>query len=297
MGQVLISGLVTGGIYGILALGIVIVYRGSRVLNFAQAELGTFGMYIAYSLVVDRHQPWLVGAIGAVVVVGAVSLAFERFVIRALVDSPRVTVAVATIGLLLLLLAVEVKIWGSSPRFLDGPVEGNPFSSPVLGYVISWTQLIALVVAAAVGLGLNAFLRRTDFGLGVLAASQDPVAVRMMGISFARVSAFTWVTAGVLGAVAVLLVEPSIGSFFPGHFSIGASALFIPALAAALIGRLENLTHTFLGGLGVGIVQQGIQYQFVESTIPGVATVAVFAIIIAALLLRSPTAQMAGEAA
>jgi branched-chain amino acid transport system permease protein len=297
MGQVLISGLVNGGIYGILALGIVIVYRGSRVLNFAQAEMGTFGLYIAYSLIVDRDMPWIVGAFAALVVVAAMSWMFERFVIRQLVDSPRVTVAVATIGLLLLLLALEVKIWGSGPKFLAGPVAGSPFGSPVLGYVVSWTQLLALVVAAAVGFGLNAFLRRTDFGLGVLAAAQDSVAVRMMGVSFARVSAFTWVTAGVLGALAVLLVEPSIGSFFPGHFSVGANALFIPALAAALIGRLDNLTHAFLGGLGVGIAQQAIQRQFVDSTIPGVSTVAVFAIIIGALLLRSPVRQVAGEAA
>src|SRR3712207_2454435 len=100
-----------------------------------------------------------------------------------------------------------------------------------------------MALAAGVALGLNAFLRRTDFGLGVLAAAQDPVAVRMQGISYARVSAFTWVSAGVLANLAVLLIEPSIGLFFPGHYSVGANALFIPALAAALIGRLDNLTR------------------------------------------------------
>ena len=286
MGQTLIAGLAAGGIYGILALGIVIVYRGSKVLNFAQAEMGTFGVYVAWWLIEEHGQPWVVGAAAGVVVVGALSYAFERFVVRQMTDAPRVTVAVATVGLLLFLIAAEIKIWGSSPQFLGPPIDGRAVR--LLGYNVSWTQLLALLLATAVGLGLNAFLRRTDFGLGVLAAAQDPVATRMQGISYARVSAFTWVAAGVLGTLALLFIEPSIGSFYAGHFSVGANAVFIPALAAALIGRLDNLSHAFLGGLAVGIVQQGVQRQFVDSTVPGIATVAVFAIVIAALLLRTP---------
>jgi branched-chain amino acid transport system permease protein len=285
MGQTLVAGLVAGGIYGILALGIVIVYRGSKVLNFAQAEMGTFGLYVGWWLIEEHHQPWLVGAATGVIATVAISVAFERLVVRQMVDSPRVTVAVATVGLLLMLIAVELKLWGPAPKFLRGPIQGSALT--VLGYHVSWTQIVAFALAAAVGLGLNAFLRRTDFGLGVLAAAQDPVAVRMQGISYARTSAFTWGVAGALGAMAVLLIEPTIGAFFPGHFSVGANALFIPALAAALIGRLDNLTHAFVGGLAVGIVQQGVQRLFVNSTTPGIATVAVFALIIGALLLRS----------
>jgi branched-chain amino acid transport system permease protein len=295
MGQTIVAGLVAGGIYGILALGIVIVYRGSKVLNFAQAELGTVGVYVAWWLIDRRHTPWLVGALAGLLVTGLVCFAFERLVVRQMTESPRVTVAVATVGLLLLLIALEIKIWGPSPHFLRGPVQGSPLT--LLGYRVSWTELIALALAAAVGLGLNAFLRRTDFGLGVLAAAQDPVATRMQGISYARVSAFTWVVAGVLATAAVLLIEPSIGSFYPGHYSIGANALFIPALAAALIGRLDNLTHAFIGGLAVGVVQQGVQRLFIHSSVPGVATVAVFAVIIGALLLRTQPKQITGATA
>jgi branched-chain amino acid transport system permease protein len=285
MGETLVAGLVAGGIYGILALGIVIVYRGSKVLNFAQAELGTFGLYVAWWLIEEKGQPWLVGAAAAVVTTVVLAVAFERFVVRQMVDSPRVTVAVATVGLLLLLIALELKLFDPAPKFLRGPVKGEALT--VLGYHMSWTQVVAFVLAAGVGFGLNAFLRRTDFGLGVLAAAQDPVAVRMQGISFARTSAFTWGVAGALGALAVLLIEPTIGAFVPGHYSVGANALFIPALAAALIGRLDNLTHAFLGGLAVGVVQQGVQRIFVTSSTPGIATVAVFALLIGALLVRT----------
>ena len=285
MGQTLVSGLVAGGIYGILALGIVIVYRGSRVLNFAQAEMGTFGLYVAWWLVDRKSVPWALAALAGIIVVAALSIAFERLVVRQMVDSPRVTAAVATVGLLLFLIALEVKVFGSSPQFLKPPIDSEVFT--LLGYHVSWTHLFALAVAAAVGLGLNAFLRRTDFGLGVLAAAQDPVAVRMQGVSYAQVSAFTWATAGVLGTLAVLFIEPTIGSFFPGHYSVGANALFIPALAAALIGRLDNLTRAFVGGLAIGVVQQAVQRVFLHTDVPGAATIAVFAIVIGALLVRT----------
>src|SRR5687767_7887018 len=106
MGQTLVSGLVAGGIYGILALGIVIVYRGTKVLNFAQAEIGTFGSYVAWWLSDDNHLPWAVGAAAGLVVTALLCVAFERLVVRRMVDEPRVTVAVATVGLLLLLIAL-----------------------------------------------------------------------------------------------------------------------------------------------------------------------------------------------
>lgn len=294
MGATIVAGLVSGSIYGLLALGIVMVYRGSKVLNFAQAEIGTFGVFVAWELVENRELPWFVGAVVALGVVAGISAAFEALVVRRMTASPRVTVAVATIGLFLLLIAIEIKVWGSGPKFLDGAVAGSAFT--LFGFVVSWMQVIGFVVAGAVGLGLNTFLRRTDFGLGVLAAAQDPVAVQMSGISLARVSQFTWITAGILGGIAVLVFEPTVGAFAPGTFSIGASALFVPALAAALIGRLDDLTKAFLGGLGVGVVQAGVSRAFAGSSIQGAASIALFILIVGVLLLRAPSLTSTQEA-
>lgn len=284
MGQVLVAGLVTGSIYGIIALGIVMVYRGSRVLNFAQVELGTFGMFLAYWCVEERGWPWLAGAAVAIAATAAVSALFELFVVRRMIDAPRLTVTVATIGLLLFLFALEVKLFGTSPRFMGGPIKG--LGPRILEYHVSPTQMIAFVVAIGGGLGINAFLRRTDFGLAVLASAQDANAVRMMGVRLADVSQFTWVTAGVLGAVAVLLLEPSIGAFQPGAFSYGANAIFIPALAAALLGGLTDLTKAFYGGLFVGVLQAEAVHLVGGHDIPGAGSTVVFVVIVAALLLR-----------
>jgi branched-chain amino acid transport system permease protein len=284
MSQTLVSGLVAGSIYGILALGLVMVYRGSKVLHFAQVEVGSFSLFVAWTVVDDWGLPWLAGAAAAVATAIGLSLAFERFVVRPMSGAARVPVAVATIGLLLLLIAVELRVWGPSPKFLRGPIQGD--GPTIGGYVVSWTELLAFVAAGAVAFGINAFLRRTDFGLGVLAAAEDPDAVRMMGIRLSRVSAFTWGTAGLLGALGVLFVEPTVGAFAPGVFSAGATALFVPALAAALLGGLQSLPRAFAGGLAVGVVEASVRRLFLTSSVPGAPAVAVFVIIVGVLLWR-----------
>jgi len=281
--QAVISGIATGAIYGLVALGIVLVYKGSRVLNFAQGEIGTLALFVAWWVIDDRDGlglPWLLGAAAAVAVAVLVSAAFERLVVREMEEAARLAVAVATVGLLLLLIAVELKIWGPSPKFLAPPVRG--LGPRVADVYVSPTQLIALAVAAAVGLGLTAFLRRTDFGLGVLAAAQDPAAARLVGVKVRRVSMFTWVTAGVLGAVAALLVEPTVGAFSPGFMT----RFFVFSLAAALIGGLTSLPGAFAGGIVVGVADQVVQYQFIDSEVPGTPVISVFVVILAVLLLR-----------
>jgi branched-subunit amino acid ABC-type transport system permease component len=263
-------------------------------------ELGTFGVYVAWWLIAKHGQPWVVGALAGVVVVGLISAAFEALVVRRMTDAPRLAVAVATIGLLLFLTAAEVKLWGASPEFLRPPVRG--LGPRVLGYHVSPTQFLAFIVAVAAGYGINAFLRRTDFGLAVLASAQDATAVRMMGVRLAVVSQFTWVMAGVLGAVAVLLFEPSIGAFAPGVFSAGANALFVPALAAALLGGLVDLNKAFLGGLFIGVLHAFVDRVFTNvNWLPSASSAVVFLVIVAALILRpaglaSPT-SVSAEAA
>lgn len=280
MGQTLISGLANGGIYALLAVGIVLVYKGSRVLNFAQGEMGTFGLFVAWWLIETKDLPWLAGAVGAVLVVAVLGLLFERIVVRNMAHASRVTVAVATIGLLLFLFALELKIFGPSPRILEPPIAG--LGLQVAGFFVSPTQILALLTAIGLGLALAAFLKRTDFGLGVLAASQDAAATRLVGVPLARVSAFTWMIAGVVSALAALLIEPTIGVFAAGFMT----GLFVRALAAALLGGLTSLPGAFIGGVAVGVIEAVIGQQFVQSTFPGVQSVGVMLVIVVVLLLR-----------
>lgn len=278
--QNVVLGLIEGGIYGLLAVGIVLVYRGSRVLNFAQGEIGTIGLFVAWYLTTDRGYPWMVGAIGAVSVATAIGLGFERLVVRKMADSSRISVAVATVGLLLFLLAAGTRLFGESPRAVAGPVSGA--GATLAGVIVSPTQMLALVITIVVGAALATVLRRTDFGLGVLAAADDPTAVRLVGASLARISAFTWGIGAAISALALLLIAPGIG-FFTAGFS---SQFFIFALAAALVGGLSSLPGAFVGGLVVGLLKVFVTSASIASSLPGIPILSVFALILVVLLVR-----------
>jgi branched-chain amino acid transport system permease protein len=280
VGETIVIGLANGGIYGLFALGIVLVYKGSRVLNFAQGEIGGLSLYVAWVIIEKAHQPWVLGAAAAIAAAALLGAVFERAVVRQMIDAPRLSVTVATLGLLLFLFGLEIKLWGTSPEILRAPIGG--IGPKVLGFHVSPTQMLALGVLLASGLGLAVFLRRTDFGLGVLAASQDATATRLMGIPLARVSSFTWVSAGALGAVGALLIEPTIGAFGPGVMT----SLFIRGLAAALLGGLTSLPGAFAGGLAIGLIESFVGYFFVQSTFPGIQTVALMLVVIGVLLFR-----------
>lgn len=279
-GQNLVLGLVYGGVYGLLAVGIVLVYRGSRVLNFAQGELGTIGLFAAWWLHTEEGLPWIVGAAGAIGAATAFGLAFERLIVRPMADASRIAVAVATVGLQLFLLALGFRLFGESPRSVGPPLTGSGLD--IAGVIVSPTQMIALAVTLAIGIALTVLLKRTDFGLGVLAAADDPTAVRLVGVKLSQVSAFTWGAGAAISALAVLLIEPSIGVFTPGF----ASELFVMGLAAALVGGLSSLQGAFVGGIVVGLLEVHVRAATLTSELPGVPILAVFALILLVLLVR-----------
>src|SRR5256714_12428823 len=135
MAEALVLGIVAGGIYGLFALGIVLVYRGTGALNFAQGELGTAALYLAWWLNTDHGLPWIVGAVAAIALAAGLGLAFERLVVRGLVQASRLSVAIATVGLLSLLLALEFRAFRASPRQLKGPIGGAGIE---LAGVVGW---------------------------------------------------------------------------------------------------------------------------------------------------------------
>ncbi len=280
MGQVVVLGLIAGGIYGLFAVSTVLVYRGSRVLNFAQGEVATLGLFLAAYLVTDHGWPWIIGAVVAIAFTTAVGVAFERFVVRRMGDASRVTVAVATVGLLLFVLSGELVRLGASPQSIRGPIGGQGVN--VFGVIVSPTQILSLLVALMVALALTVLLRRTDFGLGVLAAAQDPSAARLSRRAGGTRSAFVWGAGAGLTMIGALLVAPGLGAFAPGALG----RLFLFGLAAAIVGGLTSLPGAFVGGVVVGLVEAGAGRIFADASLPGVKTLAVFVLVLVALLLR-----------
>lgn len=280
MGRVIVSGLANGGIYGLIALGLVLVYRGSRVLNFGLGEIGTFTLFVAWAFNEQQSWPWWAGASMALVAAVAIGLIFEGLVVRRMAGATRLAVAVSTVGLFLLLFSIELKVWGLSPRVLRAPIQG--LGPEVFGFNISYTYMLAFAAVLGLGIALTVFLTRTDFGLGVLAASQDPVAVRLVGVRVATVSAFTWGASAFVSGLGAILIEPAIGAFSPGFMSL----LFVRGLAAALLGGLSSLSGAFIGGVGIGLIESIIGRVFIGNQFPGIQSIAVFFVIILVLLFR-----------
>ncbi|HUY64191.1 MAG TPA: branched-chain amino acid ABC transporter permease [Acidimicrobiales bacterium] len=278
--EALVIGLVQGGTYALIALGIVLAYRGSRVINFAQAEIGTASLFIAWIVTESWHQPYWVGALAAIATALVIGLLFERLVVRRLEAAPRLTVAVGTIGLLGLLIALEVYLNGPTPRYLPPPIKG--LGVQIAGFYVSPTQFLSFGVIAVIGAVLIVFLRHTDFGLAVGAAAQDATAARLVGLPLNRINMFTWGAASVLSALAALLIEPTITLIAPNGLGL---QLFICGLAAALLGGLSSLSGAFVGGLVVGVLTSEATFM-VPGSIPGVFTIVLFAVVIGVLLFR-----------
>jgi len=280
LAEVVVVGLIAGGIYGLFAVGTVLVYRGSRVLNFAQGEIGMMSLFLAWYLVTERGLPWIVGAVAALAVAAAVGWGFERLVVRRMVAAPRVAVSVATVGLGLLILATELRLNGENPRSLAGPISGRGWE--IAGVIVSPTQILALVVTLAVGVGFATLLRRTDFGLGVLAAAQDANMARLVGVPLGRVSGFVWAAGAAVTTLGALLIAPTVQAFAPGAFG----RLFLFGLAAAIIGGLTSLPGAFVGGVVVGLFEAGAGRVFAEATFPGLETLSIFVLMLLSLLFR-----------
>jgi branched-chain amino acid transport system permease protein len=280
LAQVVVLGLIAAGIYALFAIGIVLVYRGTRVLTFAGGEVGTAALYVAAFLVSDHGAPWFVGAVAAVLVATLLGAAFEFFLVRRSVDADPVVTSILTVGLALTLLAVELKLYGASPETLDGPVSGG---LTVAGVVVSWTQVSALVVAAALGFGLQSVLRRTDFGLGILAAAEDPSAARLVGVPLTKVRLVLWAGSFGLAAVAALLVEPTVGVITPGY----ASTLYLGGLAAAVVGRLDSLPAAVGGAVLIGLAESAATRYLRHWDVPGMSYLVVLAVLLVTLLTRA----------
>lgn len=276
-----VIGVFQGAVYGLLAIGLVLVYKGMRVFNFAQGEFGTVAAFVAWGMLNLAGAPYVIAAVcglGSAVLLG---LVVERVVVRPLFEAPRVTLLVATAGVSLLVIAATVIIAKPEPRVLDPAIPGGSFN--ILGAGITGQQFLVLGVLAAVAVALAWFFSRTDLGLAVLATSQDTFATRVVGVNVTTMSRLVWGMAALLGGMAGLLQAP-IGIFTPGFMT---SIALVPALTAAVLGGMTSLPGAFLGGVLIGVAQNlGIYLLDQQLHIPGAGHLVVFLLMLLVLLVR-----------
>ena len=276
---VLVQGLFYGLGYGLLALGLVLVYRTNRVLNFAQGQIGVIAAVFLVKLTADfKFNYWfaLVLSIGLAAFVGALS----ELVLRRLFNRPRVLVMVATIGLSYVLLALTALPF-IRPKNLYKPVP-VPFDlSFSLGpFIITPTEVLTLIVAPLVTVALVLAVRLTPWGLSMRAMSENADSARLSGVWIRRTSTLTWTVAGALSAFTAILNAPNQTSALTQALS---PDLLVYALTAALIGAMISLPVAFIAGVGMGLFLELLQWNVAS---PAKQQLIIFVLVMIVLLIR-----------
>ncbi len=253
---IVVQGALLGGLSALLALGLALVYRANRILNFAQGDLGAAPASLAVLLVVSSGTSWLVAFITGLVAALALGAAVELLVIRRFFRSPRLILTVATIGLAQVLAGLGLLLpgWfhvGLPPQSFPAPLDVSFTIEPLR---FGGNDVVALVAIPLAFLGLALFLR-TRLGTAMRACADDADRAALVGIPVRRVHSVVWMLAAVLAFLAVFLRAGIVG------LSIGTvlgPTLLLPALAAAVIGRMERLPTIALAAVALGIVEQSV---------------------------------------
>jgi branched-chain amino acid transport system permease protein len=275
--QQLAAGIREGAIYAGLALAVVIIYRSTRVINFAQGEMATFTTFIAWSLMNHGLSFWTAFPIVlAIAFTGGVAI--ERLVIRPVEDAPVLTIVIITLGLALLLNGLMSVIWGGASRQFNGPFSTRTIDVGSVPISVQDIGIVVVSVGLVVLLGL--FFRFTKLGLALRAAAVNPESSRLVGIRVGWMLALGWGIAAVLGAVAGMMIAPVV--FLDPNMM---QTILLYAFAAAVLGGLDSPLGAVVGGilLGVTITLLGRYVGFIGSTLK---LPAALMLILVLLLLR-----------
>jgi ABC-type branched-subunit amino acid transport system ATPase component/ABC-type branched-subunit amino acid transport system permease subunit len=284
--QLVFDGLVSGMVFGLLAMGIVLIYRATRVINFAVGNMGMIGAGLFALLVAQYDVPFWLAAAVALVVGTVYGAAIELVVVRRLFTAPRVTVLVATIGVAQLSLA----IWTAYPE-IDTPGARFPraigSTREIAGVRVGGPQLTILLIVPLVAVVLAWFLARTTLGKTVKASADNPDLARLSGISPKLVSTFVWAVAGALATVSLSLMAGQAGSA-QNIDTLGPSTL-VRALAAAVIAGMSSFSLAFAAGIAIGVAQALVSFNYIDQT--GLIDFLLFVCVLAAVYFQSTRAR------
>jgi branched-chain amino acid transport system permease protein len=241
--DVLVGGLLAGVMYSLVAIGFVLIYKTSRVLNFAQGSMVLLAALTFVSLL-ERGVPFWASLLLALAVMMLLGLGIERAVLRPLVNKPPITLFMATLGLSYVIEGVAQLVWGTQVHGLELGIDDKPFE--VGGIMISKFDLVAASIAAAMVALLTAFFRYTRIGLAFRAAADDQLAALAVGLRLTRIWAAAWVAAGAVALVAGLLWGARLGVQFSLSFVV------LKALPVLVLGGFDSILGAIVGGLLIG---------------------------------------------
>ena len=278
--QVVFSGAVTGVTYAVMAVSIILIFRSTRVINFAIGQMGGFAAALLYRMVIDWNVPFWISFVACIIVGALLGAGIELLVVRRLFTAPRVIMLVALIGMAQLLLFFQV--------ILPEVTQIRPYPTPwsdrwvIADVVVRSEELLVLIVMPVLVVALAYFLNRTKYGLAVRASAANADAARLAGINIKTMSTVVWILAGSLTSIGALLFAPlspnssTIISFGPG--------LLLRVLAVALIVRMASLPGAIFAGIAIGVAESAVTFNW--SNQRGLLDLILFLIVGAVLFTR-----------
>ncbi|OAP38262.1 ABC transporter permease [Sinorhizobium glycinis] len=245
--EVLVGGLLSGVMYSLVAIGFVLIYKTSGVLNFAQGALLLFAALTFVSLV-ERGVPFALALVVTFALMVVIGIGIERTVLRPLTNRPPITLFMATLGLSYVIEGAAQLLWGTQVHALDLGIEDIPFD--VGGVFISQFDIFAAAVAAGMVALLSIFFRYTRIGLAFRAVADDQFAALAIGLRLPWIWATVWATAGLVALVAGLLWGARLGV----QFSL--SLVVLKALPVLVLGGFDSILGAIVGGLLIGATEK-----------------------------------------
>ncbi|MBA2945699.1 ABC transporter permease subunit [Streptomyces himalayensis] len=278
-------GLGLGALYALTAQGIVLIYRGSGVLNFAHGAIGMAAAYVQWELAVQHGVPYWTAVGCGVLVAGTLGVLTHLLVMRPLRRASSLARLVGTLAVFIVLTAAAVKRYGDSVQLVSGKLPTDLLT--VAGATVSEDRIWLLGIAVAITVVLHLLYKRSMFGLGTTAVAENQSAASALGWSADLIAAANWGLGSALAGLTAILIVPVIGLSVTG-----LTTLLLSALAAALVGRFSSFPVTLAGGIVIGVVQSELT-RF-GTNVTGLAASVPFLVIALVLVARGRALPMRG---
>jgi ABC-type branched-subunit amino acid transport system ATPase component/ABC-type branched-subunit amino acid transport system permease subunit len=277
---VVLLGAIIGMTYGLLGVGLVLIYRTNRIINFAHGQIGAFGAAIFGLVVVKYHVPYWVCFPLALALSGVVGAGAEVTVVRRFRNYPRIVSIVASLGVgqFLVAFAAALNSQASAGALFPEPAWLPVFNVGALRVTPAYSGMLILTPLLVVATG--AFLRYSRFGVALRGAAANPEAARMSGIFSGRMSSLAWAIAGAMSAFSAILTQPTQG--FTSGQTFGP-ALLLRAMTCAVVARMSSMPKALAAGVGLGILEQLLLWNYPRA---GLVEAALFVIILATLMFQ-----------
>ncbi|MCY4236799.1 MAG: branched-chain amino acid ABC transporter permease [Rhodospirillaceae bacterium] len=282
--QIVVAGVAQGCVYGMIALGFVLIYKATEQVNFAQGDIMMLGMFTAFTLIATGGLSWWLGIVLAIAVTGAFGFFLDKLMLRQIIGQPQFAVVILTIALGFIFRSVAGGVWGADPVSFTTPYGRTIVTlneSETGNTVIDVSDLVIILGTIILVAVMYAFFRFTRIGIAMQAASQNQLAACYMGIPVKYIFSLIWGISAAVSCVAGILLAPKIATFDPD-----VGFLAITAFAAAVIGGFGSLPGALLGGLIIGVTEQLAQAYLPGDFARAVAPVSGFVILLVVLLVR-----------